>query len=74
MVIDWTIVLVSGIVFRSLSVTFYSLLALFVCSLLTDKIMTFGDNAKMVQIFSSHAQEITDHVLTDFERGVTGIH
>lgn len=74
MVIDWTIVLVSGIVFKSLSVTFYSLLALFVCSLLTDKIMTFGDNAKMVQIFSSHAQEITDHVLKDFERGVTGIH
>ncbi len=74
MAIDWIIVLVSGIVFKSISVTFYSMLALFVCSLLTDKIMTFGDSAKMVQIFSSHAQEITDHVLKDFERGVTGIH
>lgn len=74
MVIDCGIVLVSGIVFRSLSVTFYSVLALFVCSLLTDKIITFGDSAKMVQIFSSHAQEITDHIIKDFERGVTGIH
>lgn len=74
MAIDWIIVLISGIVFKSISVTFYSMLALFVCSLLTDKIMTFGDSAKMVQIFSSHAQEITDHVLKDFERGVTGIH
>ena len=74
MVIDWTIVLISGIVFKSLSVTFYSILSLFVCSLLTDKIMTFGDSAKMVQIISSHTQEITDHVLRDFERGVTGIH
>lgn len=74
MVIDWAIVLIAGIVFKSLSVTFYSMLALFVCSLLTDKIMTFGDSAKMVQIFSSHTQEITDHILRDFERGVTGIH
>ena len=74
MVIDWTIVLISGMVFKSISVTFYSLLALFVCSLLTDRIMTFGDKAKMVQIISSHTQEITDHVLKDFERGATGIH
>lgn len=74
MLIDCSIVLVSGLVFRSLPVTFYSVLALFVCSLITDKIMTFGDSAKMVQIFSSHAQEITDRILSDFERGVTGIH
>lgn len=74
MLIDCAIVLVSGIVFRSFSVTFYSVLALFVCSLLTDKIMTFGDHAKMVQIFSSHAQEIAEHIIKDFEHGVTGIH
>lgn len=74
MVIDWTIVLISGMVFKSIPVTFYSLLALFVCSLLTDRIMTFGDKAKMVQIISPHTQEITDHVLKDFERGATGIH
>ncbi len=72
--IDCAIVLASGIVFRSFSVTFYSVLSLFVCSLLTDQIMTFGDSAKMVQIFSSHTQEITEHIIKDFERGVTGIH
>lgn len=74
MLIDCAIVLASGIVFHSFSVTFYSVLSLFVCSLLTDKIITFGDSAKMVQIFSSHAQEITEHIIKDFERGVTGIH
>ena len=74
MLIDCAIVLASGIVFRSFSVTFYSVLSLFVCSLLTDQIMTFGDSAKMVQIFSSHTQEITEHIIKDFERGVTGIH
>lgn len=74
MLIDCSIVLVSGLVFRSLPVTFYSVLALFVCSLITDKIMTFGDSARMVQIFSAHTQEITDRILEDFERGVTGIH
>ena len=41
---------------------------------MTDKIITFGDSAKKVQIFSSHAQEISEHILTNFERGVTGIH
>ena len=74
MIIDCTIVLISGIVFKSVSVTFYSVLALIVCSVLTDKIITFGDNAKKVQIFSQHAQEISRHILEDFERGVTGIH
>ena len=74
MLIDCAIVLASGIVFRSFSVTFYSVLSLFVCSFLTDQIMTFGDSAKMVQIFSSHTQEITEHIIKDFERGVTGIH
>lgn len=74
MVIDCAIVTVSGLIFRSFTVTFYSVLTLFVSSLLTDRIMTFGYSAKMVQIFSSHAQEITDHILHDFERGVTGIH
>lgn len=74
MLIDCAIVLASGIVFRSFPVTFYSVLSLFVCSLLTDQIMTFGDSAKMVQIFSSHTQEITEHIIKDFERGVTGIH
>lgn len=74
MLIDVTIVLVSGIVFKSLSVTFYSVLALIISSVVTDKIITFGDSAKKVQIFSSHAQEISEHILTNFERGVTGIH
>lgn len=74
MLIDCLIVLISGIVFKSFTITFYSVLALILCSVLTDKIITFGDSAKMLQIFSSHAQEITDHIIKDFERGVTGIH
>lgn len=74
MVIDCVIVVVSGVVFRSFTVTFYSIMALFVCSVITDKIITAGDEAKMIQIFSKKSDEIADYVLHRYERGVTGIH
>lgn len=74
MVIDCTIVVISGLVFKSFTVTIYSILALFISSIVTDKIMTVGDDAKVIQIFSSELQKISDYILKQFERGVTGIH
>lgn len=74
MLIDCFIVIVSGIVFKSFSVTFYSIAALFVSSIITDKIITFGENAKMILIFSENTERISNHILRQFERGVTGIH
>lgn len=74
MVIDCTIVVISGLVFKSFTVTIYSILALFISSIVTDKIMTVGDDAKVIQIFSSKLQKISDYILEQFERGVTGIH
>ena len=74
MVIDCTIVIISGIVFKSFTVTIYSILVLFISSIVTDKIITVGDSAKVVQIFSSELQKISDYILEQFERGVTGIH
>ena len=74
MVIDCTIVVISGLVFKSFTVTIYSILALFISSIVTDKIMTVGDDAKVIQIFSSELQKISDYILEQFERGVTGIH
>lgn len=74
MIIDCTIVIISGIVFKSFTVTIYSILALFISSIVTDKIMTVGDDAKVIQIFSSELQKISDYILEQFERGVTGIH
>lgn len=74
MIIDCAIVIISGIVFKSFTVTVYSIMALFISSVVTDKIMTVGDEAKVIQIFSSEYSKISDHILKQYERGVTGIH
>lgn len=74
MFIDCFIVIISGIIFKSFSVTFYSITALFVSSIIIDKIMTFGESAKMILIFSENIKELSEHILQKFERGVTGIH
>ena len=73
LIIDVVIVSISGIVFKSYTVTVYSLIALFVSSVITDKIITLGNNAKMLQIFSKENIKISNHILNQFERGVTGV-
>ena len=73
MIIDCAIVVISGIVFKSFTVTVYSIMALFISSVVTEKIMTVGDEAKVIQIFSSEYSKISDHILKQYERGVTGI-
>ena len=73
MVIDCVIVILAGIVFKSYTVTVYSIIALYVSSIITDRIITLGDGAKMVMIFSKETRKISDYILTQYERGVTGI-
>ena len=68
--IDCFIVVVAGIVFKSYTVTFYSVIA----SVVTDKIITFGDDAKMLQVFSAETEKISNCILNEYERGVTGVH
>lgn len=74
MVIDCVIVAISGVVFRSFDVTFYSFLALSVSSFITDKILIFGDKAKMIKIFTRKSDEIAKYIMETFGRGVTGVH
>ncbi len=73
MVIDCAIVILSGVVFKSYTVTVYSIVALFISSVVTDKLLTVGDSAKMIQILSPKAEEIADRVMKEYERGVTGV-
>lgn len=74
MFVDTIVVIISGIVFKSYTVTFYSIIALFISSLITDKTMTIGDEAKAIQIFSNKVDEISNIVLNKYERGVTGVY
>lgn len=73
MCIDVLIVLLTGIVFKSLTVTLYSITALVIASVATDKVVEIGEHAKAVRLFSTEARQIADAVLNDFDRGATGI-
>lgn len=74
LMIDSVIVLLAGIVFGSVRVTFYSALSLYISSKLADKILSVGYAAKSVYILSHQNQEIAAMILREFERGVTGVY
>ena len=74
LVLDCAVIIASGIVFRSVTVTIYSVIAMYISSRVTDAVVVFGNKAKAVQIFSDHNEEIADYVMKEFERGATGIH
>ncbi len=73
MCIDVLIVLITGIVFKSLTVTLYSITALVIASVATDKVVEIGEHAKAVSFFSQKAEEIAAVVMHEFDRGATGI-
>ncbi len=73
LLIDCTVIAVSGIVFGSLTVTFYSVLAMYLSSRVTDAIMNIGDAAKSIYIMSDKTAEIEEVILEKFDRGVTEI-
>ena len=72
--IDCAVIITAGIVFKSVTVTIYSVIAMYVSSRVTDAVVVMGNKAKAVQIFSEKSEEIADYVLERFMRGVTGIH
>lgn len=74
MIIDCAVVILSGVVFKSFTITFYSVMTLFVSSLITDKLITAGDESKMIMIISQKKDEIAEQILVKYERGITGIH
>lgn len=71
---DSLIIGLTGILFRSFEITFYSLLSLYVSYKLTDKILIFGSHAKSIHIFSSKNEEIAEIIMSKFERGVSGLY
>lgn len=74
LVLDCAVIIVSGIVFQSFTVTIYSIIAMYVCSRVTDAVVSFGNKAKAVQIFSEQYEQISSFVINEFDRGVTGIY
>ncbi|MBE7037523.1 MAG: YitT family protein [Ruminococcaceae bacterium] len=70
---DFTIIVLSAIVFKNFSLILYCLLTLFVSVKVTDYIIDGMDHSKSVYIISDKHKEISDRILLDIERGVTGI-
>lgn len=71
--VDSFIVLLSGVIFKSFSVTVYSLSALYISSKISDYVLTLGESAKSVYIFSNENDKIIGQIMSDLNRGVTAI-
>ena len=73
-VIDAVIIFVSGVAFRDYTVMFYSAIALYFASKVTDFMLVRGDFAKAVYIISGMSDEIAKRIMSEMERGVTGLY
>lgn len=72
--IDCIIVIFSGIIFKSITVTLLSLSAMYVSAKVADSIISMGDLAKSVYIVSSKSAEISENLIKHFNRGLTGVY
>lgn len=74
LIIDCTVIVLSGLVFHDYTIMFYSVISLYISTKITDYILVRGDVAKSVFIVSKKNNELAEEIMTDLERGVTGIY
>jgi uncharacterized membrane-anchored protein YitT (DUF2179 family) len=72
--IDTLVILALGFAFENFNIVFYSVISVFISSKVTDFILVSGEKAKSVYIVSEKSNEISDEIMRDMERGVTGIY
>lgn len=73
-IIDFCIIVITGIVFGDYTILFYSLISLYTCTKVADYILVRGDYAKSLYIISNKNDIIANLILNDMNRGVTGIY
>lgn len=74
MIIDGIIIAASGLAFSNYTITFYSVISLYIAGKVTDFLMVRGDWAKSVYIISEKHKEIAKEIIESMDRGVTGIY
>lgn len=74
LLIDFGIIAISGLVFKSAEITFYSAIALVVSMRVADLILSYGNAAKSICVFSYKTNEIAEFIKVQFSRGSTGIY
>lgn len=71
--IDTAVVIFAAIVFNSVLLALYSVIALYVCSKVIDAVMEGVNFAKEVFIISDHPDDIAARILRELDRGVTAL-
>ncbi len=70
---DGTIIILAGIVFRSVELSLFAIITMFVTSKSLDAVLEGLDYAKAAFIISNHTEEIGRTILNQLERGATGL-
>lgn len=73
-IIDFCVIITTGVVFKDYTILFYSLISLYISTKVADYILVRGDYAKSIYIISSKNDKIAKLILKDMNRGVTGIY
>ena len=74
MIIDTTIIVVSSIALGDFTLTFYSIVSLYISNMVTDFLIVRGDAAKKIYTISDKNADIAAEIMEELERGVTAIH
>lgn len=71
LLLDIAVIALSGTVFRSLTVAFFSAMAMYFSALVGGAVLEMGDRAKTLLIISEKTEEIAYELMHVFHRGVT---
>ena len=74
LIIDAVIILASSLAFDDYSIILYATLSLYITTRIADDIIEGVDFAKAIYIISDRCDEISKCIITDLDRGVTGIY
>jgi len=73
-ILDGTVILFGFILMKQkIDFIFYEIIFMFICGFAMDLVIFSGFNKRAVYIISEKAEEIREELLTNFDRGVTGI-
>ncbi len=73
LVIDGMVVVMAAIAFRSFLIGLYAIITIYICSKVIDTILEGVDYAKAVFVISNESQIISTKIMSEIDRGVTGL-
>ena len=73
MVIDFTVVVIAGILFKQAEITLYSVISLYTSIKILDFIQEGFGYAKAFYIISDYPEEISNEIFKELDRGVTAL-